>query len=158
MLCRTLCAAAVLAAAVGLAAAAEPIKIDLKDFKMKPKFEGTPEELMGYNEAEGKLFFYVHGTGTAEVKIPEDGEYTITIEASCDEAKNEKAKMAVKVGDVEVAKEFELKAVEAKEYPFTAKLKKGAQKLVIEFLNDEFKEGEYDRNLYVHAVKLEKKK
>jgi hypothetical protein len=29
---------------------------------------------------------------------------------------------------------------------------------VIEFLNDEFMEGEYDRNLYVHAVKLEKKK
>jgi len=28
---------------------------------------------------------------------------------------------------------------------------------VIEFLNDEFKEGEYDRNLYVHAVMLEKK-
>src|SRR5919201_6929404 len=108
MLCRTLCAAAVLAAAVDLAAAAEPIKLDLKDFKMKPKFEGTPEELMGYNEAEGKLFFYVHGTGTAEVKIPEDGEYTITIEASCDEAKNEKAKIMLKVGDEEVAKEFEL--------------------------------------------------
>src|SRR5581483_11702561 len=108
MLCRTLCAVAVVAAAVGLAAAAEPIKLDLKSFKMKPKFEGTPEELMGYNEAEGKLFFYVHGSGTAEVKIPEDGEYTITIEASCDEAKNEKAKMAVKVGDVDVTKEFEL--------------------------------------------------
>ena len=31
-------------------------------------------------------------------------------------------------------------------------------KLVIEFLNDVYKENEYDRNLYIHSVKLEKKK
>jgi hypothetical protein len=158
MLRRVVCAAVVAALTVGVAYAAEPIKVPLKDFKMKPKNDGTPEDLIGYNEGEEKLFFYVHGTGTAEVKIPDDGEYTLTVEASCDEAKGEKAKIKITIGETEVAKEFELKATEAKEYPFTAKLKKGEQKLVIEFLNDEFMEGEFDRNLYVHAVKLEKKK
>jgi hypothetical protein len=158
MLRRIVCATVVAALAVGVAAAAEPIKVELKDFKLKPKHEGTPEDLMGYNEGEGKLFFYVHGTGTAEVKVPEDGEYTITIEASCDEANKMLAKIKVSVDETVVAKEFALKEATAKEYPFTAKLKKGTPKLAIEFLNDEFKEGEYDLNLYVHSVKLEKKK
>jgi hypothetical protein len=154
---RVLGALVVLAAAVGVAAAAEPIKLKLDDFKMKPTFEGG-EQLIGHNTDEGKLFFYVNGTATAEVKVPEDGEYTVTVEASCDEAEKEKAKFKLTVGDVEVHKSFELTATEAKEYPFTAKLKKGDAKLVIEFLNDAYKENEYDRNLYVHAVKLEKKK
>ena len=158
MLRQVLCAAVVAALAVGVAAAAEPIKVELKDFKMMPKNEGTPAELIGYNEGEGKLFYYVHGTGTAEVKVPEDGEYTITIEASCDEANKMLAKIKVSVDETVVAKEFALKEATAKEYPFTAKLKKGTPKLAIEFLNDEFKEGEYDLNLYLHSVKLEKKK
>ncbi|HET6576522.1 MAG TPA: carbohydrate-binding domain-containing protein [Fimbriiglobus sp.] len=157
MLRRAVCATVVVALAVGVAAA-EPIKLDLKEFKFKVKNEGTPEDLLGYNEGESKLFFYVHGTGTAAVQVPEDGEYTITIEASCDEANKMKAKIKVTVDETVVAKEFALKAVEAKEYPFAAKLKKGTRKLAIEFLNDEFKEGEYDLNLYVHSVKLEKKK
>jgi hypothetical protein len=158
MMRRVVCAAVVAALAVGVAAAAEPIQVDLKSFKFKVKNEGTPDDLLGYNEGEGKLFFYVHGTGTAEVKVPEDGEYTITVEASCDEANKMKAKIKLTVGETVVAKEFELKEVGAKEYPFPAKLKKGTAKLAIEFLNDEFKDGEYDLNLYVHAVKIEKKK
>ena len=89
--------------------------------------------------------------------IPADGEYTITVEASCNEAKKVFAAFKLSVGDVVVAKEHFLKAEEPKPYTFTATLKKGKQPLAIQFLNDEFKEGEYDRNLYVHAVKLEKK-
>ncbi len=158
MFYRALGAALVLAAAVGVVAAADPIKVELKEFKFKPKFEGTPENLFGYDEGEGRLFFLAHGTGTAEVKVPEDGEYTLTVKASCDEAKSERAKIRVAFDDTEVAKEFELKATDAKEYPFTARLKKGTPKLAIEFLNDDFKEGEYDRNLYVYEVRLEKKK
>ena len=157
MVRRVLCASVVFTLTIGLAVAAEPIKLELKDFTMKAAFEGG-QELVGYNEGEGKLFYYVNGTGTATVKVPDDGEYVITIEASCDEAKGEKAKLSLKVGDTEVAKSFALTEVNMKEYPFTAKLKKGETKLVIAFLNDTFKEGEYDSNLYVHAVKLEPKK
>jgi len=158
---RCVYAVALTALTVGLlvaATTAEAIKVPLKDFKFKPKNEGSPEELLGYNEGEGKLFFYIHGTGTAEVKIPEDGEYTLTIEASCDEANKEKAKIKVMIGEEVVTKEFELKQVEPKSYDFSTKVKKGTHKLSIEFLNDLFKEGEYDLNLYVHSVKLEKKK
>jgi hypothetical protein len=141
----------------GVVVAAEVIKIELKDFSMKSK-AGEESELVGYNAGEEKLFFYTFGTGTATVKIPDDGEYTITIEASCDEAKGEKAKLSLKVGDTEVAKSFELKEVGIQVYPFTAKLKKGESKLAISFLNDIYKESEYDSNLYIHAVKLEPKK
>ena len=139
--------------AVGVAFAADAIKLELKDFK----FEGSSEGV-GYNEGDGKIFFYTNGKATQAAKIPEDGEYTITIEASCDEAKGEKAKMSLKVGDLEVEKSFELKATEMKEYTFKAKLKKGDPKLEIAFLNDTYKENEYDLNMYVHSVKIEKKK
>ena len=157
MVRRAICASVMLGLAVGMVAAAEAIKVELKDFTMKVA-AGSPEDLVGYNEAEGKLFFYTNGTGTATVKVPDDGEYTITIEASCDEAKGEKAKLSLKVGDTVVAKSFMLKEVGQQEYPFTAKLKKGEAKLEIAFLNDTYKENEYDSNLYVYAVKLEKKK
>ena len=114
--------------------------------------------LGGHDEGEGKLFFYSFGTQTATVKIPEDGEYTITVEASCTAAEKEMAKFKLTVGDVEVAKEHSMKEEATKPYEFTAKLKKGDAKLVIEFLNDKYKENEYDLNLFVHGVKVEPKK
>ncbi len=138
-----------------VAAAADAVTVELKDFKPKGDLSA---DLFGYNEGEGKLFFYTNGTMEAPVTVPEDGEYTITIEASCDEAKGEKAKLKLTVGDDVVAKEFTLTDTGMKAYPFTAKLKKGKTTLAIEFLNDTFKENEYDLNLYVHSVKLEKKK
>jgi Ca-dependent carbohydrate-binding module xylan-binding len=142
---------------LGVAVAADPIKLELKDFKWKCKFD-SGDTLGGFEEGEGKLFFYTFGTQTATVKIPEDGEYTITVEASCNPAEKEMAKFKLTVGDVEVAKEHSLTQEEAKSYELTAKLKKGEAKLVIEFLNDKFKEGEYDLNLYIHGVKIEQKK
>jgi len=153
---RRLVCAAVLFAAAGVAVAAEPIKIELKDFKCKAKSDNA--ELVGYNDAEGKIFFYTFGTATADVKVPADGEYTITVAASCDEAQNEKAKFKLTVGDEVVAKEFALTQTAEKKYPIAARLKKGDAKLVIEFLNDKYKENEYDLNLYVHAVTIEPKK
>src|SRR5262245_34837727 len=144
-------AAAFAALCVGVAVAADPIKLDLKDFKWKCKFD-TGADLGGYDEGESKLFFYTFGTQTATVKIPDDGEYTITVEASCTAAEKEMAKFKLTVGDVEVAKEHTLKEEAAKPYELTAKLKKGEQKLVIEFLNDKYKDGEYDLNLFVHGV------
>ena len=57
--------------------------------------------------------------------IPEDGEYKITIEASCTEAQKEFAKFKLSVGDVVVAKEHACTAEDSKKYEFTAKLKKG---------------------------------
>jgi hypothetical protein len=156
MVTRVVLAAAVAVAGVSLAVAADAVKIELKDFKFKPAHQGS-DNLLGFDEPEDKLFFYVNGTATAPVKVADDGEYTITVKASCDEAMKQKAKFKLTVGDVVVKDSFELTDTDPKEYTFTAKLKKGEPKLAIEFLNDVHKEGEYDRNLYVQAVKIEKK-
>jgi len=152
--------AVVLAITFGSAAtavAADEIKVDLKTFKWKAAFDGG-EALGGYDEGQDRFNFYTNGTATGEVTVPADGEYTVTVEASCAEAKKVFAAFKLTVGDVVVAKEHFLKSEDPKAYTLTARLKKGKQPLAIQFLNDEFKEGEYDRNLYVHGIKLEPKK
>jgi hypothetical protein len=153
---RSLFALSVLVCGVGTASAADEVKVDLKMFKWKCAFEaGT--DLGGYDEGENRFFFYTNGSATGDVTIPDDGEYTITVEASCSDAQKEFAKFKLTVGDVVVVKEHACTTTDAKKYTFTAKLKKGKQPLAIAFLNDVFKEGEYDRNLFVYSVKLEKK-
>ena len=139
---------------VGRAAgpAQEAIPVDLKSFKFKVKPE--MESLFGYNEGEDKLFFYTNGPAEATVKIGADGEYVVSVKASCDSAKDERAKFKVSIDGQAVGKETLLVADEEKEYKLTAKLKAGDRKLVIAFTNDVYKESEYDRNLYVHAVRL----
>jgi hypothetical protein len=134
----------------------DPIKVPLKTFKFKPP-AGT-ESLFGFNEDEDRLFYYANGPGEAIVKIPADGEYEITVKASCDPAQNERAKFKVSLDGKPVGKETLLTADEAKEYKLTASAMSGERKLVIEFTNDVYKENEYDRNFYVHAVTLKLKK
>jgi hypothetical protein len=136
--------------------AADAVKVELKDFKWKAAFDGGAE-LGGYDENESRFFFYTNGTASGEVTIPEDGEYTITVEASSSEAQKEFAKFKLTAGETVVAKEHACTAEDKKKYTFTAKLKKGKQPLVIAFLNDKFKEGEYDLNLFVYGVTVEKK-
>lgn len=144
-------------AALAGAAAADPIKIAYKDFKAKSTAEAN-ESLVMVQDDQEKIFFAVTGTAVAEIKIPEDGDYTLTIEASCDEADKEKAKIKIKLGDEVVKESFELTDTDPKEYKFDVKLKKGTTKLSIEFLNDKYKENEYDLNFALHSAKLEQKK
>ncbi len=137
--------------------AADAAKVaELKDFKWKCKFD-KGEELGGYDENDARFYFYTFGTATGEVTIPEDGEYTVTVEAGCSQADKELAKFKVTCGETEVAKEHACTTEDKKKYTLTAKLKKGKQALVIEFLNDKFKDGEYDLNLYVYSVAVAKK-
>ncbi len=134
---------------------AKPTTVDLKSFTFK-----VPEDkssLFGHNADEEKLFFYTNGAAEAKVKVPKEGEYEIVVKASCDKALKEGAKFKVAVEGKQVGKETET-TDEQKEYKFPATLKAGEQKLAIEFTNDVFKDGEYDRNLYVHAVTLKKVK
>lgn len=151
------CAGAVVALVVaGAAVAADDIKVELKDVKIKSAFEGNADGVQ-YVEGESKIAFYTNGSATAELKVPEDGEYTVTVEMSCDEAQGKKAQVKVSAGGEVLKDKFDLTQTSAKDYPFTAKLKKGDSKLVIEFLNDTYKENEYDSNLYVHSIKVKKK-
>ena len=128
----------------------DTIKVDLKSFKFKVKEDKA--NLFGYNEDDGKLFFYTNGPAEATVKIPADGNYEIAVKASCDSALDERAKFKLSIDGKLVDKETLLTADDVKEYKFTTKLTAGDRKLIIEFTNDVYKENEYDRNLYVHGV------
>lgn len=136
------------------AATAEPIKLDLGDFKLAAAFKGGDDLLKYEND---KINFYVNGTATVKLTVPADGDYVIVVDASCNEALKEKAKLTLKVGDTAIKENFELTTEDQKEYKFDAKLKKGETTLSISFTNDAYKENEYDRNLYVHGVTVEKK-
>jgi hypothetical protein len=146
-------AVALLLACLPIAFAAESeIKVDLAKFTFK-----VPEEqasLFGYNEGEEKLFYYAAAAGETTVKLPADGDYELVIKASCDPALDERAKFKVAIDGEAVGKETLLIDDLAKEYKFTLKGKAGDRKLSIEYTNDAYKEGEYDRNFYVHGVSL----
>jgi hypothetical protein len=134
----------------------DEIKADLKAGKYTPTFEGG-KDLMGFNESEDKAFFYTNGSVDVTVKVPSDGEYTLKVKASCQAAKKEMAKMTIIVAGKSIADEFTLKQEEEKDYTFPVKLTAGEQKISISYTNDEYKEGDFDRNLYLHAVTLKKK-
>ena len=152
-----LTAVAVVVAGVGFAVAADAISVELKDFKIKSDYANN-DDGVALNEADGKIQFYSNGTAIATIKVSEGGEYDILIEASCDAAEKKNATMTVKVDDIVVKENLELTTVDAKTYTFTTKLKKGDVKLSIAFTNDVYKENEFDRNLYVHKVKIDPKK
>jgi Ca-dependent carbohydrate-binding module xylan-binding len=145
---------AVLLAVVVAVRAAEPIKLDLADFKLVSAAKSA-EDLVKYEN--DKISFYSNGTATARLTVPADGDYVIVIDASCDAALKQNAKLTLKVADKPVKENFELSTEDQKEYKFDAKLTKGETTLSIAFTNDVYKEGEYDRNLHVHGVRVEKK-
>ena len=136
------------------AATAEPIKLDLGDFKLTSAAKGG-EDLVKYEN--DKINFYSNGTATAKLTVPADSDYVIVVDASCDEALKQFAKLTLKVGDMTVKENFELSSQDQKEYKFDVKLKKGETTLSISFTNDAYKENEYDRNLFVHGVSVDKK-
>jgi Ca-dependent carbohydrate-binding module xylan-binding len=138
-------------------AAEEDIAVDLKNCKFKHA-AGVSGDLFGYNEGEERVFLYTNGTAEAGVDVPAEGDYEIIVKAACDSAQNERAKFKLAVDGQPVGKETLLTADEPKEYKFTAKLKAGKRTVGVEFTNDVHKEGEFDRNLFVHAVTLRKAK
>lgn len=153
MLPRCLPVAIVLTLAA-VARSAEPIKIDLADFKLTTPIKGADDLVKYENDT---ISFYVNGTATAKLAVPADGDYVIVIEASCSAALKENAKLTLKAGDKAIKENFELNTEDKKEYKFDAKLSKGETTLSIAFTNDVYKENEYDRNLFVHGVRVEKK-
>lgn len=151
---RRLVAAAIFVACVSalssVAADDKPITVELKSFTFDP----ANSELLGYQDEQGRLFYYINGAAETAVKIPADGDYTIVINAACDPALNEKAKFKLSIDGKLIDKETTLTSDDPKDYSFTTPLKAGERKLKIEFTNDAYKENEYDRNLYVHGVKI----
>jgi hypothetical protein len=134
-----------------VAADDKPITVELKSFMFDP----ANSDLFGYQDDQSRLFFYTNGAAQATVKVPADGDYTIVVNAACDPALNEKAKFKLSIDGKLIDKETTLTSDDPKDYSFTTSLKAGDRKLKIEFTNDAYKENEYDRNLYVHGVKVQ---
>ena len=131
--------------------AAAPVAADLA------KFTGPTEAAtnFGFDEGAGRLFFYSNGEISLPLKLAADGDYEIAISAACDEANGQKAKFSVTLDGQAVGGEITCTATDAKEYVVKASgLKAGDHKVAIAFLNDMYKENEYDLNLYVHGVAL----
>jgi hypothetical protein len=147
--------APILALIVGVVAtAAEPIKLDLADFKLAPAKKANDDLVKYENDT---ISFYANGTASAKLVVPADGDYAIVVDASCQAALKENARFTLKVGNTMVKEKFEVTGEAQKEYKFDAKLTKGETTLSIAYVNDVYKEGEYDRNLFVHGVRVEKK-
>ncbi len=129
---------------------AKPVSVDLT------KFKGPSQnaDLFGYNEGDGKLFYYTAGTIELAAQVPADGDYEVAVTASCDEAQGQKAKWTLAVDGQPTGGEQACTTADAKDYAIKASLKAGERKIAIAFLNDLFKEGEYDLNFYVHGVVL----
>jgi hypothetical protein len=136
--------------------AAQPLAIELKSFSFKVP-EGKAD-LFGYNAEEEKLYFYTNGLAEVTIMVPKDGDHEVVVKASEDRALTEGAKFKVAIDGKQLGKETETSGGEPKEYRFPVSLKVGEHKLSIEFTNDVFKDGEYDRNLYVHGVTLKRVK
>jgi hypothetical protein len=129
--------------------APSPVTADLA------KFTGPTESAtnFGYDEGAGRIFFYSNGAVVLPVKLAADGAYDIAINAACDEANGQKAKFSVTVDGQPAGDEVTCTTTEAKEYVIKAPgLKAGEHKVAIAFLNDLYKENEYDLNFYVHGV------
>jgi Ca-dependent carbohydrate-binding module xylan-binding len=136
----------------------DPSAIDVDLKKAKWKVPESIKELFGYDEPQERLFFFANGSAEFLVKLPADGKYEIVVTASGTRAEKELARFKLACDAKTVGKETELKEEAEKEYTFAANLKAGERKLSIEFTNDLYKEGEYDRNLFIHALAVKKAK
>jgi hypothetical protein len=142
--------AAVLSTTVG---AAEEVRLKLSEGKFKVG-EGTPSELVTYDENEGKVAFYAPGTGEWKFKLADDGAFNIVVRASCDAAQDVNAKFKLTIDGKAIGEEVTLSRESEHECKLEAKLGPGEHTLAITFTNDAWKDGEYDRNLYIHSVTL----
>ena len=151
------CLASICLLAASSTQGADDLKLKLADAKFKLG-TGTPVELVGLNDGEGKIFYYAPGAAEWTFKLSDDGPFIIHVTASCDAALKTNANFKVSIDGKDVGEEVKLTTAGENEYKLEAKLTPGEHKLAINYTNDIYKENEYDRNLYIHAVTLKPKK
>jgi pyruvate/2-oxoglutarate dehydrogenase complex dihydrolipoamide acyltransferase (E2) component len=135
---------------------AKPIAVELSKFAAIGEFKDSDH--FGYDDGNERMFYYANGCAEAAVKIPAGGEYEITVKAACDEAEKEFARFRLRIDGQAASGEVVLAGVDPKDYKVVTKIAAGDRKLGIEFTNDIWKEGEYDRNLFIHGVSLKRVK
>lgn len=130
--------------------AAKPVSADLS----KGKVLSDNAALFGYDDGNGRFFFHTAGPVEFPLTLAADGAYEIVVKVSCDEAMGQKAKFTVAVDGQKVGGELTCTTVDEKEYVVKAELKAGDRKIAVAFLNDLYKENEYDLNMYVSGLTL----
>lgn len=131
--------------------APKPVTLDLS------RFSGPTEnaELFGYDDSNSRIFLYSSGAVVVPLTLAGDGDYEIVVSAACDEADGQLAKFTVALNGQAVGDEITCTTTDAKDYVIKAAgLKAGDHQVTLTFLNDLYKEGEYDLNFYVHGVTL----
>lgn len=131
---------------------AAPIAVDLSKFASVTNLAGR-EEHFSTDDGEGRMSFFSNLVAQGPVQVAADGDYEIVVTASCQAALDVFAALKVHVDGAAVG-EIALTSEDAKEYRKAAPLKAGARQIGIEFTNDTWKEGEYDRNLFIHKIEL----
>ena len=113
------------------------------------------EQFRGHGSASNlTMVMSSNGTVGYDINIPIAGRYDVQIQAYGSQAGNEPAKMKFGVaGKSGSTKSIRATQEEAGTYDFTARLKKGKQRIEISFTNDYYDKKVGDRNLFVmHAV------
>jgi hypothetical protein len=137
------------------------IVIDSRDYS-KPRRETVlAEELAASNDSqshsEGYRILASHGELSHQFDVGAAGEYEIQVKAMADQAGDEKARFAVKVGDDSI-KEFEVaEHRKGQEFVLKTTLNVGIQKIGVAFLNDFYDANAKkfnDRNLGVASIGL----
>lgn len=99
------------------------------------------------------------GTVSTDFEFPNAGNYMVRISASADQAGDESAKMAVRIGEqaesvVDIGEHRRPKAYELK-----VQVPAGKQTIAASFINDFYnpdaEDGRKDRNLYVRSIEIE---
>ncbi|WP_197443874.1 DUF1592 domain-containing protein [Maioricimonas rarisocia] len=99
------------------------------------------------------------GTVSSEVEFPASGDYIVRIVAGADQAGDEPAKMAARVGE-ENEKVFEIKEHRKPgEYELKVHVSAGKHRVSASFINDYYnpdaEDGRKDRNLFVRSFEIE---
>jgi murein L,D-transpeptidase YafK len=130
----------------------KPIAADLAAWQSDEKAQSD------YEFDQARRHLWANGQTWGTVKIAADGEYEIVVTAAGQAALDELPKFKLLADDKLVGAETTLTSEDPTAYTFKATLKAGDRKIAVEFTNDVYKEGEYDRNLFVHGVVLRRVK
>ncbi len=110
--------------------------------------KGTWDATAGYASLIG-----LNETATCNLMVPKDGSQ-IVITAHGQEAEGENATFDLKVDEAAVGTPNTLTTGDKADYPFATTVKAGARKIVVTFTNDMYLPGVYDRNLFLHAIRV----
>ena len=119
------------------------------------EIQRAPDSLIGaekFSARSSRLTLASSGTVTLQADLPFGGLYTLTLQASGDQAGDQPVKIEVKSGRVK--KTVDIPADKPTEYSVQFRLGRGTRKIDISFINDYYVANKADRNFHLHHLKL----